>query len=545
MKGKFFTYYVALLGWVLLQPSLSSQAPVTRVVKGRTFLVHKVGPKETMYGISRKYQVPVDTLYALNPGATLVIRPDQEILIPAPKSGNVPVSASSPEVPNGATHVVTAGETLYGLARKYKTTESELRRLNPAVGDYLKVGEVLILPKAGDQTHVVPPVVSPERDRPTAPSTTPKPTVQPTAPQATKPVQEQVGIKDCGENFAWERPIRVALLLPFPEGNEGEIKLATEFYAGFKIAADAISDLGVAVHVSVWNTGGSQDVSPTKQLIREGKLDQADLIVGPLYPTALSQVSVFAQEKGIPVVTPFSRSASLMDAAKGVIKLTPSRAWVIERTIKYFQRTYPQSHFILVDGQSKKDSLLVAHYKTQLELLGVGKFVKTTPGGVSAQLKQGQRNIIFFPTTREIAAKDLMMKLNGMRNSHTITLVGTEEWLEFSTVEVDYYEHLQLHLPVAYQFHPEDSTLLDFRKKFRDQFGGEPGLAAHRGYETGMYFLYHLKQTGTAFPLCALHGLPVLGPKFFQFAGNKMDGFENQSCRMMVFRDYQYLLVIF
>lgn len=545
MKGTFFAYFLALLGWVLVLPWLGSQTPTTRVVKGRTFLVHKVGPKETMYGISRKYQVSIDTLYALNPGATPVIRPDQEILIPAPKPGNVPAPTSPSEVPNGATHVVVAGETLYGLARKYKTTEYELRRLNPMLGDYLKVGEVLILPKVMEQSNVAPPVVSPERERPMPPATFPKPTVQPTSPQATKPVQEEVGIKDCGENFAWKKPIQVALLLPFPEGNEGEIKLATEFYAGFKIAADAISALGVAVHLSVWNTGGNQDISPTKQLIRDGKLDQADLIVGPLYPTALSQVSVFAQEKGIPLVTPFSRSASLMDAAKGVIKLTPSRAWVIERTLKYFQRTYPQSHFILVDGQSKKDSLLVAHYKTHLEFLGVGKFVKTTPGGVSAQLKQGQRNVIFFPTTREIAAKDLMMKLNGLRNTHTLTLVGTEEWLEFTTVEVDYYEHLQLHLPVAYQFHPEDTTLLDFRKKFRDQFGGEPGLAAHRGYETGMYFLYHLKQSGTAFPLCPLNGIPVLSPKFFQFAGNKTDGFENQSCRMMVFKDYQYQLVIF
>ena len=548
MKGKLFAYLVCLSGILNFAPGVKGQSTPTRVVNGRTFWVHIVGPKETLYGISRKYQVSVDTLYALNPGATLVIRPDQEILIPVPKQAGVagpPRPASSP----GKTHVVVAGETLYGLARKYQTTEVAIRQLNPTIGDYVKVGDVLQIPvNQGSVTQGQPtaaPVV--ERPQPTSTQTSPvvRPPVEPAASSPGSVGSSELATQDCGETFSWRRPMKVVLLLPFPEGNEGEIKLATEFYAGFKTAADYFSEQGLEIHLSVWNTGGSQDETPTRNLIKAGRLEGADLVVGPLYPTSLALVSSYAQTHHIPVVTPFSRSATLMDAARGVIKLTPSRSWVIQRTVRYFQRNNPQAQFILVDGQTRKDSLLVAQYKTHLDALGAGKYQKTTPGGVASLLKSGQQYILFFPTTREIAAKELMMKLNGLRNTYSLTLVGTEEWLEFSTVEVDYYENLQLHLPVAYQFHPEDSAFLDFRKQYRLQFGGEPGLASHRGYEVGMYFLYHLQRTGSAFPTCTFSQIPTLGGQFFQFAGNKNDGFENQSCRMMVFKNYQYQLVVF
>jgi membrane-bound lytic murein transglycosylase D len=44
------------------------------------------------------------------------------------------------------THTVAAGETLYGIARKYGVTSAQIRALNPDLGETLETGTVLRLP---------------------------------------------------------------------------------------------------------------------------------------------------------------------------------------------------------------------------------------------------------------------------------------------------------------------------------------------------------------------------------------------------------------
>ena len=44
------------------------------------------------------------------------------------------------------THKVVSGDTLYSLAKKYKTTVDELKKLNGLTSDTIKLGAVLKLP---------------------------------------------------------------------------------------------------------------------------------------------------------------------------------------------------------------------------------------------------------------------------------------------------------------------------------------------------------------------------------------------------------------
>jgi len=53
--------------------------------------------------------------------------------------------SGSPVFAQDKTHVVKSGETLSGIARKYKTTITELTRLNPGVASGLKAGEAIVV----------------------------------------------------------------------------------------------------------------------------------------------------------------------------------------------------------------------------------------------------------------------------------------------------------------------------------------------------------------------------------------------------------------
>lgn len=83
----------------------------------------------------------------------------------------VPARDSASETPRrpttrSRTHRVAAGETFFGIARRYGVTTAQLRALNPAVDwERLEVGTVLRLP-AGARAPVQPPARDPAPQRP-------------------------------------------------------------------------------------------------------------------------------------------------------------------------------------------------------------------------------------------------------------------------------------------------------------------------------------------------------------------------------------------
>jgi membrane-bound lytic murein transglycosylase D len=113
-------------------------------------LEHVVARGETLSGIASGYGIRTDELQAANPG----VRPrslqiGQNLLVPRVPAGrrSARTSAPSGEVPDGGEHVVRSGESLWTIARRYRTSVRTLRSLNGlgagAVlqpGDRLRVG---------------------------------------------------------------------------------------------------------------------------------------------------------------------------------------------------------------------------------------------------------------------------------------------------------------------------------------------------------------------------------------------------------------------
>ncbi len=60
--------------------------------EAQNYVVHKVQRRETLYSISKQYQVPIHDILAINPGAESGIRTEQELYIPM---GGAPISKST------------------------------------------------------------------------------------------------------------------------------------------------------------------------------------------------------------------------------------------------------------------------------------------------------------------------------------------------------------------------------------------------------------------------------------------------------------------
>ncbi len=98
----------------------------TMVVSGNGVdpIVHQVKKGETVYSISRLYGIPVEQIYAAHPSARTGLKAGETITI-----------EQAPEDAAYYYYQVKGGDTLYGVAKEYKTTVEDIMNLNPGVSE--------------------------------------------------------------------------------------------------------------------------------------------------------------------------------------------------------------------------------------------------------------------------------------------------------------------------------------------------------------------------------------------------------------------------
>lgn len=90
---------------------------------------------DTLYGISKQFDVPVETIKKVNNLTSNTITVGQVLSIPTNT--------------NTATYTVKAGDTLYKIANQYNTTVQELIELNNLSSNILNIGQQLKVPVEG------------------------------------------------------------------------------------------------------------------------------------------------------------------------------------------------------------------------------------------------------------------------------------------------------------------------------------------------------------------------------------------------------------
>lgn len=139
--------------WVYTPPVNAQEQPYTVhhsedkiILEGKVYYIHIVKEKETLYGISRAYNVSQKVIAAENPDIFAGLQVGMVLKIPSEPV--LDESAESRETEEYFNHVVQQGETLYFLSRKYGIDVLEIEKANPQVSTTdLQVGQVLQIPK--------------------------------------------------------------------------------------------------------------------------------------------------------------------------------------------------------------------------------------------------------------------------------------------------------------------------------------------------------------------------------------------------------------
>jgi LysM repeat protein len=116
------------------------------ILEGKVYYIHIVKEKETLYGISRAYNVSQKGIAAENPDVFAGLQVGMVLKIPSEPV--LDESAETRDTEEYFNHAVQEGETLYFLSKKYGIDVREIERANPGISiTELRVGQVLKIPK--------------------------------------------------------------------------------------------------------------------------------------------------------------------------------------------------------------------------------------------------------------------------------------------------------------------------------------------------------------------------------------------------------------
>lgn len=120
--------------------------------------IYTVVPGDTMFVISRRYNVSLDALVAANPQITdpAQIFPGQKVCIPTGQPQ--PPVPQPPACPNGTLHTVVAGENILTIAQRYNLTVQAIMQANPQIlnPNFLVPGQQICIPAPPHETPECP-----------------------------------------------------------------------------------------------------------------------------------------------------------------------------------------------------------------------------------------------------------------------------------------------------------------------------------------------------------------------------------------------------
>ena len=361
------------------------------------FLSHKVKKKETIFGITRKYNVTTEQLNEYNPLLKKVgLRKRMMLRIPVyPKI--VEKVTPPPQVDQRTqSYIVKPKETKWRIAYNFQITIPQLEVLNPKIKKGLKEGQEIHVPRIQIQTESLTVIQSETQTETNTLDSTWDSTYnyyKVLPKEGYYRIEKKIGVTkrvlDSLNPKLPEEGLQVGMILRVPGDARGELKiqddllverlslldsikeakeielaillpfkakeieydsiedmkrllqsrnlhtLSADFYSGVLLAADTLSHYGISVKLNVFDTQNS--IAKVNEIVNTHDFSKTDAIVGPLIPSNFDYLSTKLQVRKIPKVAPLSTNSVALREA--VYQSVNSKKFLRKRMYEYLDKT--------------------------------------------------------------------------------------------------------------------------------------------------------------------------------------------------------------
>lgn len=370
---------------------------------------HIVDKNETVYGVSKHYGIPADTLVALNPWASSGLKAGQRLLLPAGTRAQVSEIGLTDNEPNGT--VTESGDT----AMADSPTAPSAMRLG---GEDITVGADLTLTPVDAEVTTI--------------------NTETAAP-----------VNDAGPAVA-DTPQYVGVVLPFNLGDETlsrQANIVTEFYRGVLIAVDTLAHQSAPLVVRTLDSG-TGTAALKNQLASDTVLTKVSAIIASPDAQQFAEIADWSAQRGIYVVNSYLVKDSTYLTNPYVIQTYIPQDLMYEKATDYLLNLLGQSDFeyvpvILRNTTGKNDKAAFVELLTG-KLTTQGKeFVTLEHDGTLTvdELEEGltpEKNYIIIPTSGSLNdfnkfSTALAKYIDGvaMPRGERIVTFGFPEWTAF------------------------------------------------------------------------------------------------------------------
>ncbi|MBE0661980.1 MAG: LysM peptidoglycan-binding domain-containing protein [Bacteroidales bacterium] len=498
---------------------------------------------ETLFSISRRFNMTVEEINNLNPGLTDGLKAGQTIRLKNFHGTQEPQYKTIQDTTVTYTyHRVRRGETLFRIGKRYGVSADELIKHNPHAAEGLQPKQVLQIPVYNITTKKVLQEI--------------KPPVEEEVPEIPGP-----GIpEDCHPLVEHGKTYNIALMLPFfldakvefptsdsLTGEEQSLNKSYEFmqfYYGAMLAIDSLGKLGLNATVHVYDVDNTPE-SVDKVLARS-ELSNMDLIIGPLFSGNFDKMARFAASNKINIVNPLSTRTEFLLNNPYSIKAQSSSKDQVHVLASFIKNNFAGKNIIVVRQFSFSENETSEIFRKEFGEAGLNEviYIRDSLDGVRRSLSKTRENIIVGLSTDKVFIMDFIRKLNDIRADYDITCFGMQEWEEFE-IDTEHIVNLRLHLPSHSYIDYNAEPVKNYIRLFRNTYNTEPlpNRFAFEAFDITWYFVSAMMKYGAAFEEC-LPSYRYRGMQIpFSFEPLGRNGFENKGLSIYRIQDFRQIEV--
>jgi LysM repeat protein len=473
---------------------------------------HVVLPQETLYGISRKYNITIAELQRLNPNMVNL----QPGMILKVRNGNFE-KVVDVEGKLFKYYQVQPQETIFSLTRRFGISRDSLVSLNPALADGLKSGMVLKIPNIelaeGVGEYVAEEYLNLERK---------------INNYSTKKLvvmlpfnKNKIVVTDTTDNFS-ERIKKDKVM-----------QLSLDFYTGVLMAIDSAKTMGISTDLTVLDTEGNP--GKVNVLLNTTNFNNVDAVIGPLLQSTAETVARGLSRSNIPVISPITKKQTA--SLDNFLQSRPTDEMLSEAMIKYISEYSAGKNLIIIADGSASESR-----RRLSSIFPSAKVITPSEGGylnqeqVEASLDEIRPNWIILESNKIGVLSNATSFLNSLADTYKITLLTTNKNKSFDSDNIsnNHLGKLNFHYPsVDRSYDPEKNR--NFIKKYVEKYGITPDVAAVRGFDVTYDVLLRLASAENLYEAMKEDGTTQYVENKFKYEYRPGGGYINNSVYILAY----------